>query len=161
MWHRTNGGQQLHVTRTSTTWDPWSLGHRKVQKSMDKLRISNWTKQETIRDSSGNVNCDRGRSLGSVCDLYRLGRGWCDQDGTSVSQVWSLLQTSQKYPIRKIPNLTVAYRNPEKHDQYRTALRQLTEGCDFATITPDEILRDHLVFGIRDTRARDYSAKQN
>ena len=30
------------------------------------------------------------------------------------------------------------------YDQYRIALRQLAEGCDFATITPDEILRNHL-----------------
>ena len=34
----------------------------------------------------------------------------------------------------------------ETYDQYRTALRQLSEGCDFTTITPDEILRDRLVF---------------
>ena len=43
----------------------------------------------------------------------------------------------------------------ESYDQYRTSLRQLAESCDFATITPDEILRDWLVFGIRDAKARE------
>ena len=43
----------------------------------------------------------------------------------------------------------------ETYDHYRTALRQLAEGCSFATITPNEILRDRLVFGIRDVKARE------
>ena len=43
----------------------------------------------------------------------------------------------------------------EQYDQYRTALRKVADGCDFETITPEEILRDHLVFGIRDTKARE------
>ena len=43
----------------------------------------------------------------------------------------------------------------ESYDQYRTALRKLAEGCSFETITPEEILRDRLVFGIRDTKVRE------
>ncbi len=43
----------------------------------------------------------------------------------------------------------------ETYDQYRTALRKVVEGCDFQTITPDEILRDRLVFGIRDAKTRE------
>ena len=43
----------------------------------------------------------------------------------------------------------------ETYDQYRTALRKLAESCDFQTITPDEILRDKLVFGIRDEKTRE------
>ena len=38
----------------------------------------------------------------------------------------------------------------ESYEQYRTALQKLAESCDFDTITPEEILRDRLVFGIRD-----------
>ena len=40
-------------------------------------------------------------------------------------------------------------------DQYYTALRKLATGCDFETITPGEILRDRLVFGIRDSKVRE------
>jgi len=37
----------------------------------------------------------------------------------------------------------------ETYDQYRTALCKLAEGCDFRIITPDEILRDRLVFTLK------------
>ncbi|XP_022809511.1 uncharacterized protein LOC111346488 [Stylophora pistillata] len=43
----------------------------------------------------------------------------------------------------------------ETYDQYKTALRKLAAGCEFNTITPDEILRDRLIFGIRDTKVRE------
>ena len=43
----------------------------------------------------------------------------------------------------------------ESYDQYRIALRQLAENCDFGSITPDEILRDRLVFGVRDIKTRE------
>ena len=43
----------------------------------------------------------------------------------------------------------------EIYDQYRTALRKLAEGCIFETITPDEILRDRLLFGVRDNKLRE------
>ena len=39
-----------------------------------------------------------------------------------------------------------AQEHGETYDHYRTALRQLAEGCSFATITPNEILRDRLFF---------------
>ena len=43
----------------------------------------------------------------------------------------------------------------ESYDQYRTALRKLAENCNFQQITTDEILRDRLVFGIKDTKVRE------
>ena len=43
----------------------------------------------------------------------------------------------------------------ESYDQYRTALLKLAEGCSFETITSKEILRDRLVFGIKDQHARE------
>ena len=43
----------------------------------------------------------------------------------------------------------------ESYDQYRTALRKLSENCSFHTITADEILRDRLVFGIQNNRVRE------
>lgn len=43
----------------------------------------------------------------------------------------------------------------ETYDQYRTALRKLGDNCNFQTITPDEILRDRLVFGISDSKVRE------
>ena len=43
----------------------------------------------------------------------------------------------------------------EAYDHYRTALRKLSAECGFGTITPNEILRDRLVFGIRDAKVRE------
>ena len=43
----------------------------------------------------------------------------------------------------------------ETYDQYRTALLKIAEGCEFQMITQDEILRDRLVFGIRDNKAKE------
>ena len=45
--------------------------------------------------------------------------------------------------------------NGESYDQYRTALLTLAKHCSFDSVTPDEILRDRLVFGIRDTKVRE------
>ena len=43
----------------------------------------------------------------------------------------------------------------ETYDHYKTALRKLAEGCDFGAITPEEILRDRIFFGIRDDKVRE------
>ena len=43
----------------------------------------------------------------------------------------------------------------ETYDQYRTALRKLADSCNFEEITPEEILRDRLIFGIRDNKVRE------
>ena len=43
----------------------------------------------------------------------------------------------------------------ESYDHHRTALRQLVERCEFESITPNQILRAKLVFGIRDSKVRE------
>ena len=43
----------------------------------------------------------------------------------------------------------------ETYDQYRTALRKLANSCNFKEITPEEILRDRLVFDIRGGKVRE------
>ena len=43
----------------------------------------------------------------------------------------------------------------ESYEQYKTTLRKLSEACEFDTITPNEILRDRLIFGIYDTKVRE------
>ena len=49
----------------------------------------------------------------------------------------------------------------ESYHHYRTALRQLAEGCEFESITPNQILRDKLVFGILDSRVLERLLKKN
>ena len=45
--------------------------------------------------------------------------------------------------------------NDKSYDHYHTSLQRLADTCSFDTIVPDEILRDHLVFGIQDTKVRE------
>ena len=49
----------------------------------------------------------------------------------------------------------------ETYDQYRTVLRKLAKGCTFETTTPDEILRDRLLFGVRDNKLRERLLREN
>ena len=51
--------------------------------------------------------------------------------------------------------------NPRARGQYRTALRKLAEGCEFATITLQEILRDRLLFGIKDAKVREHLLRES
>ena len=46
-------------------------------------------------------------------------------------------------------------RSEESFEQYVAALRQLAVRCDFGNITPDQILRDRIMFGITDHKVRD------
>ena len=43
----------------------------------------------------------------------------------------------------------------EMYDQYKTALKKIAEDCAFSSITPDEILRDRLVFEITDNKVQE------
>ncbi|KAG0717678.1 hypothetical protein GWK47_053916 [Chionoecetes opilio] len=43
----------------------------------------------------------------------------------------------------------------ESFEQYVTALRQIALRCDYENITPDQILRDRIMFGITDDTVRD------
>ena len=51
----------------------------------------------------------------------------------------------------------------ELYDQYNSALKKLAEGCAFsiASITPDKILRDRLVFGIADDKVRERQLRES
>ena len=49
----------------------------------------------------------------------------------------------------------------ESYEQYKTTLRKLSEACEFDTITPNEILRDRLIFGIHDTKVREWLLREN
>ena len=40
-------------------------------------------------------------------------------------------------------------------DRYVTSLRQIADKCDFGAITPDDLLRDRIIFGIADNKVRE------
>lgn len=84
---------------------------------------------------------------------------WNEGDETKIKPV---LDKFAKYcqPRKNVPFERYRFNQRmheagETYEHYRTALRKLSEGCDFDAITPDEILRDRLIFGIRDTKVRE------
>lgn len=83
-------------------------------------------------------------------------------DETDNDKIAPVLQKFEEYcqPRKNVPFERYRFNKHaqeagETYDQYKTALRKLAEGCEFASITPEEILRDRLVFGIREAKVRE------
>ena len=64
-------------------------------------------------------------------------------------------QPCKKVPFERYRFNCRVQESGETYNQYRTALLKIAEGCEFQMITPNEILRDRLVFGIRDNKVRE------
>ena len=64
-------------------------------------------------------------------------------------------QPLKNVPFERYKFYSTMQESGESYDHYRTALRQLAERCEFESITPNQILRDKLVFGIRDSKVRE------
>ena len=85
---------------------------------------------------------------------------WPDEE--SKSKIGPVLQKFADYcqPRKNIPFERYRFNKraqeaSESYDQYKTALRKLAEGCEFDTITTEEILRDRLIFGICEVKVRE------
>ena len=81
---------------------------------------------------------------------------------TDQNKIQPVLQKFAAYcqPLKNVPFerykfYSTMQESGESYDHYRTALRQLAERCEFESITPNQILRDKLVFGIRDSKVRE------
>ena len=85
---------------------------------------------------------------------------WADE--AKKNKIESVLQHFANYcqshkniPLKRYRFNKQAQEAGESYDQYKTALRKLAEGCEFNTITPEEILCDRLIFGVRDAKVRE------
>ena len=83
--------------------------------------------------------------------------GW-ENDGDD-RKIVPVLGKFKKYcqPRRNVPfgRYRFNLRSQESGETYRTAFRKIAKNCDFTSITADEILRDRLVFGTRDSKTRE------
>ena len=93
-------------------------------------------------------------------DVYSIFTDWAAEG--DEKKIAPVLQKFAEYcqPRKNVPFERYRFNRRtqeagESYDQYKTALRKLAEGCDFDTITPDEMLRDRLIFGIRDSKVRE------
>ena len=93
-------------------------------------------------------------------DVFSTFTDWVEEGG--VTRIEPVLMKFQQY-CQSCKNVAFErYRfngktqEPgEAYDQYRTALRKLAGGCEFQTISPGEILRDRLIFGLPGEILRD------
>ena len=81
---------------------------------------------------------------------------------TNQNKIQPVLQNFAAYcqPLKNVPFERYKFysrmqESEESYDHYQTALRQLVERCKFESITPNQILRDKLMFGIRDSKVRE------
>ena len=83
---------------------------------------------------------------------------------TDQNKIQPVLQKFAAYcqPLKNVPFERYIYKfysrmqkSRESYDYYPTALRPLAERCEFESITPNQILRDKVVFGIRDSKVRE------
>ena len=86
-------------------------------------------------------------------EVFATFRREVEEDQTKIGKVIDKFK-SYREPWKNIPFERYRFNRRaqepgESYDQYCTALRSLADSCGFQTITPDEILRDRLVFGIR------------
>ena len=93
-------------------------------------------------------------------DVYSTFTGWADEaDANKIAPVLQKFaeycQSRKNVPFERYRFNRRTQEAGESYDQYKTVLRKLAASCDFDTITPDEMLRDHLVFGIRDSKVRE------
>ena len=92
-------------------------------------------------------------------EVFSTFTDWVDDDEAKILPVLAKFeqycQPRKNTPFERYRFNRRSQEQGESYDQYRTALRKLGESCEFQTITPDEILRDRLVFGIRDPKVRE------
>ena len=95
-----------------------------------------------------------------ACDVYSRFTDWAEEG--DQDKIGPVLQKFATYcqPRKNVPFEHYRFNRRtqdvgESYDQYKMALRKLAEGCKFDSITPDEMLRDRLVFGIRDSKVRE------
>ena len=93
-------------------------------------------------------------------DVFSTFTDWENED--SSEKIAPVIQKFAEYcqPRKNVPFERYRFNqrvqeSGESYDQYKTALRKLAEGCGFNSITRGEILRDRIVFGIRDNKVRE------
>ena len=92
-------------------------------------------------------------------EVYSTFSGW-ENDGDQnkkepvLNKFAAYCQPRYNVPFKRYRFIQRVQEAGESYEHYRTVLRKLAESCDFDTITPEQILRDCLVFGIRDTKIK-------
>ena len=93
--------------------------------------------------------------------VFAMFRDWASDTYQNKIQPVLLQKFAVYYqPLKNVPFERYKFysrmqESGESYNHYQTALRQLVERCKFESITPNQILRDKLVFGIHDLKVRE------
>ncbi|XP_048577104.1 uncharacterized protein K02A2.6-like [Nematostella vectensis] len=96
-----------------------------------------------------------GEEAREVYSTFTLTEGETDKIEPVIKKFAEYCQPRKNVPFERFRFNQRMQEPGESYEHYRTALRKLAESCEFDTITPDEILRDRLLFGIHDTKVRE------
>ena len=142
---------------TQATCDGQQFSHQleRVEESVDKIRGRHRRKQAGTTGKSPNMLSVVGEDATKAFDGFELGE---TQDDSKTDVL-------AKFDENCEPRTQVIYehyrcnnRNQEPGENiasYLTELRTIAKNCQHESITPDEILRDRRVLGIRDEKMRE------
>ena len=141
---------EIHDQNAAEKWKKFSLAWNSYSLATELNKKSQAVQVATLLTVIGE----------EARDVYSTFTDWAEEgDQDKISPVLQKFATYCQ-PRKNVPFERYRFNRRtqdvgESYDQYKTALRKLAEGCEFDTITPDEMLRDRLVFGIRDSKVRE------
>ena len=140
---------EIHDNNASEKWKKFDLAWRNYALATELGKKAEAVQVATLLTVIGE----------EAREVYSTFTGWGEGEDKKIEPV---LKKFAEYcePRRNVPFERYRFNQRgqeagESYDHYRTSLRKLAEGCDFNTITPDEILRDRLLFGINDAKVRE------
>ena len=140
---------EIHDGNIAEKWKKFRLGWSSYSLATELNKKSEAIQVATLLTVIG----EEARDVYSTFD-------WSDAENKSkiepvLQQFADYCQPRKNVPFERDRFNKRAQEAGESYDQYKTALRKLAEGCEFHTITPEEVLRDRLIFGIRDVKVRE------
>ena len=96
-----------------------------------------------------------GAEARKVFSTFTFGEGDRDRIQPVLESFVAYCEPLKNVPFERYRFYSRMQEAGESYDHYQTVLRQLTDRCEFETITADQILRDKLVFGIQDSKVRE------
>ena len=160
-------GYRTHTARRLLVWPQDSVHRRHNQNAAGKWKKFHlaWTSYSLATELNKKAEPVQVVTLLTVIgeeahDVYSTFTDWAAEGDKNkivpvLTKFAEYCQPRRNAPFERYRFNRRSQEAGETYDQYKTALRKLAAGCDFNTITPDEMLRDRLIFGIRDTKVRE------
>ena len=128
---------------------------------MEELLDCHEVAPETQSRTGSNIAYLIGAKARKVSATFTVWASDTDQIQPVLQKFAAYCQPLKKVPFERYKFYSRMQESGESYDHCRAALRQLAERCEFESITPNQILRDKLVFGILDSKVRERLLRKN